>query len=108
MNKAPRSYQTDRTFLRLSKDGRFLNLPVVEEDGTLVGCVDVLKLTYATLEQVRCGRLARKCCISPTDYLACRSLPLEPSKAAMPLAGLCGADSSPPSPEPRTMAIPSL
>lgn len=33
-------------------DGRFLNLPVLEEDGTLVGCVDVLKLTYATLEQV--------------------------------------------------------
>lgn len=33
-------------------DGRFLNLPVLEEDGTLAGCVDVLKLTYATLEQV--------------------------------------------------------
>ena len=33
-------------------DGHFLNLPVLEDDGTLVGCVDVLKLTYATLEQV--------------------------------------------------------
>lgn len=33
-------------------DGHFLNLPVVEEDGSLAGCVDVLKLTYATLEQI--------------------------------------------------------
>ena len=34
-------------------DGHYLNLPVVEEDGRLVAIVDVLKLTYATLEQVR-------------------------------------------------------
>ena len=33
--------------------GHYLNLPVVETDGRLVGIVDVLKLTYATLEQVR-------------------------------------------------------
>ena len=33
-------------------DGHYLNLPVVENDGRLVGIVDVLKLTYATLEQV--------------------------------------------------------
>jgi hypothetical protein len=33
-------------------DGHYLNLPVVESDGRLVGIVDVLKLTYATLEQV--------------------------------------------------------
>jgi hypothetical protein len=33
-------------------DGHYLNLPVVEEDGRLVAIVDVLKLTYATLEQV--------------------------------------------------------
>lgn len=32
--------------------GHYLNLPVVEEDGSLVAIVDVLKLTYATLEQV--------------------------------------------------------
>lgn len=32
--------------------GHYLNLPVVESDGRLVGIVDVLKLTYATLEQV--------------------------------------------------------
>lgn len=36
----------------LTSDGHYLNLPVVEEDGRLVGIVDVLKLTYATLEQV--------------------------------------------------------
>lgn len=34
-------------------DGHYLNLPVVEDDGRLVAIVDVLKLTYATLEQVR-------------------------------------------------------
>jgi hypothetical protein len=34
-------------------DGHYLNIPVVEEDGRLVAIVDVLKLTYATLEQVR-------------------------------------------------------
>ena len=34
-------------------DGHYLNLPVVEADGRLVAIIDVLKLTYATLEQVR-------------------------------------------------------
>ena len=29
-----------------------LNLPVIEEDARLVAIVDVLKLTYTTLEQV--------------------------------------------------------
>lgn len=33
-------------------DGHYLNLPVVDDVGALVGIVDVLKLTYATLEQV--------------------------------------------------------
>ncbi|KAI0651622.1 CBS-domain-containing protein [Trametes meyenii] len=32
--------------------GHYLNLPVVETDGRLVAIVDVLKLTYATLEQM--------------------------------------------------------
>lgn len=32
-------------------DGHFLNLPVLEDD-EIVGMVDVLRLTYATLEQV--------------------------------------------------------
>ncbi|KAF8328685.1 uncharacterized protein EI90DRAFT_2925332 [Cantharellus anzutake] len=32
--------------------GHYLNLPVVEPDGRLVAIVDVLKLTYATLEQM--------------------------------------------------------
>ena len=38
-------------------DGHYLNLPVVENDGRLVGIVDVLKLTYATLEQVSVSTL---------------------------------------------------
>lgn len=38
--------------LRKMHDGHYLNLPVVDETGQLQGCVDVLKLTYATLEQV--------------------------------------------------------
>lgn len=33
-------------------DGHYLNLPVVETDGRLIAIVDVLKLTYATLEQM--------------------------------------------------------
>lgn len=36
-----------------------MNLPIVEEDGRLVAIVDVLKLTYATLEQVR----SSLCCL---------------------------------------------
>lgn len=32
--------------------GHYLNLPVVEIDGRLIAVVDVLKLTYATLEQM--------------------------------------------------------
>lgn len=36
-------------------DGHYLNLPVMNHDGEIVGMVDVLKLTYATLEQVRIG-----------------------------------------------------
>ncbi|GAA6063547.1 hypothetical protein JCM10212_002659 [Sporobolomyces blumeae] len=38
--------------LRKMHDGHYLNLPVVDDIGALVGIVDVLKLTYATLEQV--------------------------------------------------------
>lgn len=38
--------------LRKMHDGRYLNLPVVDLDSRLVGIVDVLKLTYATLEQI--------------------------------------------------------
>ncbi|WFD45100.1 hypothetical protein MPSI1_003777 [Malassezia psittaci] len=38
--------------LRKMHDGRYLNLPVVDVDARLVGIVDVLKLTYATLEQI--------------------------------------------------------
>ncbi|CAO3598465.1 unnamed protein product [Absidia cylindrospora] len=37
--------------LRRMNDGHYLNLPVIEE-GSIVGMVDVLKLTYATLEQI--------------------------------------------------------
>ncbi|GAA6048014.1 hypothetical protein JCM3770_000149 [Rhodotorula araucariae] len=38
--------------LRKMHDGHYLNLPIVDEAGALIGIVDVLKLTYATLEQV--------------------------------------------------------
>ena len=46
-------HETWNTELTRSADGHYLNLPVVEADGRLVAIVDVLKLTYATLEQVR-------------------------------------------------------
>ena len=38
--------------LKKMHTGHYLNLPVVESDGRLLGIVDVLKLTYATLEQI--------------------------------------------------------
>lgn len=34
-------------------DGHYLNLPVLDEDRNIVGLIDVLRLTYATLEQVK-------------------------------------------------------
>lgn len=40
------------TALLTITDGHYLNLPVMNETGEIVGMVDVLKLTYATLEQV--------------------------------------------------------
>ncbi|KAG5648171.1 hypothetical protein DXG03_006126 [Asterophora parasitica] len=38
--------------LKKMHGGHYLNLPVVEDDGRLVAIVDVLTLTYATLEQM--------------------------------------------------------
>ncbi|BFZ59075.1 hypothetical protein YB2330_000077 [Saitoella coloradoensis] len=39
--------------LRKMNDGHYLNLPVTDNDsGEVVGVVDILKLTYATLEQI--------------------------------------------------------
>ncbi|CCG83283.1 CBS and PB1 domain protein [Taphrina deformans PYCC 5710] len=38
--------------LRKMNDGHYLNLPVTDEEDNIIGMVDVLKLTYATLEQV--------------------------------------------------------
>lgn len=38
--------------LKKMYNGHYLNLPVVESDGRLVAIIDVLKLTYATLEQM--------------------------------------------------------
>ncbi|KAL1301644.1 hypothetical protein AAFC00_005867 [Neodothiora populina] len=38
--------------LRKMHDGHYLNLPVMSNEGEIVGMVDVLKLTYATLDQV--------------------------------------------------------
>lgn len=50
MNKQPVNTHHDLL------DGHFLNLPVLEDD-EIVGMVDVLRLTYATLEQVLSDKL---------------------------------------------------
>jgi CBS domain-containing protein len=42
-----------RIIINVVTDGHYLNLPVMSEAGEIVGMVDVLKLTYATLDQVR-------------------------------------------------------
>ncbi|GEQ72077.1 hypothetical protein JCM33374_g5763 [Metschnikowia sp. JCM 33374] len=39
--------------LRQMFDGHFLNLPVVDDNKEIIGIVDVLKLTYATLNQIK-------------------------------------------------------
>lgn len=43
---------TIQAALRKMHDGHYLNLPVMSEAGEIVGMVDVLKLTYATLDQI--------------------------------------------------------
>ncbi|KAK2749665.1 hypothetical protein FQN57_005887 [Myotisia sp. PD_48] len=55
MTPHPDFAPTDMTIqaaLRKMHDGHYLNLPVMNEAGEIVGMVDVLKLTYATLEQI--------------------------------------------------------
>lgn len=44
--------------LRQMFDGHFLNLPVVDDNKEIIGIVDVLKLTYATLNQIKKIELA--------------------------------------------------
>ncbi|EGV64722.1 hypothetical protein CANTEDRAFT_104365 [Yamadazyma tenuis ATCC 10573] len=39
--------------LRKMFDGHYLNLPVVGDSGDIIGIVEVLKLTYATLNQIK-------------------------------------------------------
>ncbi|ANB11359.1 CBS/PB1 domain-containing protein [Sugiyamaella lignohabitans] len=48
---APKS-MTIQAALRKMHEGHYLNLPVMGDDNEVVGIVDVLKLTYATLEQI--------------------------------------------------------
>ncbi|KAF2150013.1 CBS-domain-containing protein [Myriangium duriaei CBS 260.36] len=43
---------TIQSALRKMHDGHYLNLPVMSAEGEIVGMVDVLKLTYATLDQI--------------------------------------------------------
>ena len=50
----PPTESSPSTWLTWMVDGHYLNLPVMNEPGEIVGMVDVLRLTYATLEQVRC------------------------------------------------------
>ncbi|KAI7893832.1 uncharacterized protein EV154DRAFT_500200, partial [Mucor mucedo] len=38
--------------LKKMHDGHYLNLPVLDEERNIVGLIDVLRLTYATLEQI--------------------------------------------------------
>ncbi|KZF24571.1 CBS-domain-containing protein [Xylona heveae TC161] len=55
MTPHPDFAQIDMTIqaaLRKMHDGHYLNLPVMNEAGEIVGMVDVLRLTYATLEQI--------------------------------------------------------
>lgn len=59
-----------RNILTIGIDGHYLNLPVMNEGGEIVGMVDVLKLTYATLEQVSLPHYLQEmpCAWIETDY----------------------------------------
>lgn len=48
---APKSMSIQAA-LRKMHDGHYLNLPVLGDENEVVGIIDVLKLTYATLEQI--------------------------------------------------------
>lgn len=48
--------------LRKMHAGRYLHLPVVDESGALEGLVDVLRLTYSTLDQLK-GFKAEEACV---------------------------------------------
>lgn len=59
-------------------DGHYLNLPVMNDAGEIVGMVDVLKLTYATLEQVTLtAPIPRTQGVACTDNFAYRLIPCQ-------------------------------
>ncbi|XP_074307921.1 CBS domain-containing protein CBSCBSPB3-like isoform X2 [Silene latifolia] len=41
--------------LHIMHDGKFLHLPVLDRDGSIVACVDVLQLTHAAISMVESG-----------------------------------------------------
>lgn len=49
---SPSRYQRPQIKTNIFADGHYLNLPVMNDTGEIVGMVDVLKLTYATLDQI--------------------------------------------------------
>lgn len=59
-------------------DGHYLNLPVMNEAGEIVGMVDVLKLTYATLEQVGSLVMIYVPAVPPLIMETCRSTRCRP------------------------------
>jgi hypothetical protein len=75
-------------------------LPVVDDVGALVGIVDVLKLTYATLEQVGYLLILAAATKKRADGVGIhRSTPFTPILLEpIPLEDLSGEDSSQPLP----------
>jgi CBS-domain-containing membrane protein len=61
-------------------DGHYLNLPVLDEDRNIVGLIDVLRLTYATLEQVKKKEQNEKRCNIQNRSIASKVIKeMEPS-----------------------------
>ncbi|XP_047336805.1 CBS domain-containing protein CBSCBSPB3-like [Impatiens glandulifera] len=55
MTRNPESATVDTTILEalhVMHDGKFLHLPVMDKDGTIVACVDVLQITHAAISIV--------------------------------------------------------
>ncbi|KAJ0976895.1 hypothetical protein J5N97_012369 [Dioscorea zingiberensis] len=58
MTSNPECATTDTTILdalHIMHDGKFLHLPVLDKDGCIVACVDVLQITHAAISMVEGG-----------------------------------------------------
>lgn len=74
------------TQIFLLSDGHYLNLPVLDEDRNIVGLIDVLRLTYATLEQVS-NYSKKECELLLDQFIIYRSIALKETRETVANSG---------------------